>query len=184
MRVTGKYYWLTVIEYLCLVLGSITIVLSAGILTKSVGLISIGLVVSGLGNGGGITTSLISLISNAGQKDQAIATAVSYLFRSLGSVVGLSIGSTILQDVLRSILRERLTGQDIDEVVRRVRESLEYLTELDQSTRTIVLGAYEVAIRRSMWFSFSMGICALVASLFINEIHTGPRVSRGRFHRS
>ncbi|KAJ3832547.1 MFS general substrate transporter [Lentinula raphanica] len=175
MRVTGKYYWLTVIEYLCLVLGSITIVLSAGILTKSVGLISIGLVVSGLGNGGGITTSLISLISNAGQKDQAIATAVSYLFRSLGSVVGLSIGSTILQDVLRSILRERLTGQDIDEVVRRVRESLEYLTELDQSTRTIVLGAYEVAIRKSMWFSFSMGICALVASLFINEVPLNRR---------
>ncbi|GAV99646.1 MFS general substrate transporter [Lentinula edodes] len=140
MKATGKYYWLTVLEYILLVGGSITIVLSAGVAIHSAIVISIGLVVSGLGNGGGITTSLISLISNAGQKDQAIATAVSYLFRSLGSVVGLSVGSTILQDVLRSILQQRLTGQDINEIVRRVRESLDYLNELDQSTRTIVLG--------------------------------------------
>lgn len=34
-----------------------------------------GLVMSSIGNGSGITTSLISLIANAGQVDQAIATA-------------------------------------------------------------------------------------------------------------
>ncbi|KAJ4468864.1 MFS general substrate transporter [Lentinula aciculospora] len=175
MKATGKYYWLTVLEYMLLVGGSITIVSSAGIVINSVIAISIGLVVSGLGNGGGITSSLISLISNGGQKDQAIATAVSYLFRSLGSVVGLSIGSTILQDVLRSVLRQRLTGQDINEIVRRVRESLDYLNELDHATRTIVLGAYEVAIQKTMWFSFSMGICALVASFFINEVPLNRR---------
>ncbi|KAJ3914429.1 member of the major facilitator superfamily [Lentinula edodes] len=175
MKATGKYYWLTVLEYILLVGGSITIVLSAGVAIHSAIGISIGLVVSGLGNGGGITTSLISLISNAGQKDQAIATAVSYLFRSLGSVVGLSVGSTILQDVLRSILQQRLTGQDINEIVRRVRESLDYLNELDQSTRTIVLGAYEDAIQKTMWFSFSMGVCAFVASLFINEVPLNRR---------
>ncbi|KAJ3893606.1 member of the major facilitator superfamily [Lentinula edodes] len=166
MKATGKYYWLTVLEYILLVGGSITIVLSAGVAIHSAIIISIG---------GGITTSLISLISNAGHKDQAIATAVSYLFRSLGSVVGLSVGSTILQDVLRSILQQRLTGQDINEIVRRVRESLDYLNELDQSTRTIVLGAYEDAIQKTMWFSFSMGVCAFVASLFINEVPLNRR---------
>jgi len=34
-----------------------------------------GLFVSSLGNGTGVTTSLISLIANAGSEDQAIATA-------------------------------------------------------------------------------------------------------------
>ena len=34
-----------------------------------------GLAITALGNGCGITTSLISLIANAGQVDQAIATA-------------------------------------------------------------------------------------------------------------
>ncbi|KAE9396444.1 MFS general substrate transporter [Gymnopus androsaceus JB14] len=160
MQATGKYYWLTVLEYLLLVVGSITIISSAGVLVHSKIALSIG---------GGITTSLISLISNAGQKDQAIATAVSYLFRSLGSVVGLSISSTILQDVLRSMLRHRLTRHDIDEIVRRVRESLDYLNGLEPATKAIVLGAYEDAIHVTMWFSFSMGVCAAVASFFIKE---------------
>ena len=82
--------------------------------------------------GSGITTSLISLIANAGQADQAIATAgrlstylsinfahkiaVSYLFRSLGSVVGLSVGATLVQGTLRSSLQRKLSGQDVDEV--------------------------------------------------------------------
>ena len=64
--------------------------------------------------GSGLTTTLVALIANAGPEDQAIATAVSYLFRSLGSVVGLSVGTTITQDVLRQSLRRRLTGEDSD----------------------------------------------------------------------
>jgi hypothetical protein len=74
------------------------------------------------------------MIANAGPEDQAIATAgetisiqnykpssyfyilVSYLFRSLGSVVGLSIGSTLVQDTLRTLLHRRLSGIDADEV--------------------------------------------------------------------
>ena len=68
--------------------------------------------------GSGITSTLIALIANAGPEDQAIATAVSYLFRSLGSVVGLSVGTSITQDVLRHSLRKRLSGAgaDVDEV--------------------------------------------------------------------
>ena len=91
--------------------------------------------------GSGITTSLISLIANAGQADQAIATAgkisaflsinllnkvaVSYLFRSLGSVVGLSVGATLVQRTLRSSLQRKLSGHDVDEVSST---SLHFLT--------------------------------------------------------
>jgi hypothetical protein len=42
--------------------------------------------------------------------------AVSYLFRSLGSVVGLSVGATLVQGTLRSSLQRKLSGQDVDEV--------------------------------------------------------------------
>lgn len=84
--------------------------------------------------GSGITTTLIAIIANARQEDQAVATAgrrhltlfpenylkrffpVSYLFRSLGSVVGLSVGSTLVQATLRYLLRLRLSGDDAQEV--------------------------------------------------------------------
>ncbi|ESK86086.1 mfs multidrug transporter [Moniliophthora roreri MCA 2997] len=160
IQATGRYYWVTVAGYFLQTMGLMEVTLSAGVLFTSVISLAIG---------GGITTSLIALISNAGPEDQAIATAVSYLFRSLGSVVGLSIGSTILQDSLRNTLRRELTGQDVNEIVRRVRESLKYLDELDSQTKTVVKGSYESSIHITMWFSIGLAICAFSSSLFIRE---------------
>ena len=66
--------------------------------------------------GCGLTTTLVSLIGQAGPADQAVATAVSYLFRSLGSVLCLSVGSTVFQATLRRRLSSTLEGADVDEV--------------------------------------------------------------------
>jgi hypothetical protein len=95
MQATGSYYVLTVAAYVFLLLGTAILPLVTGAVTHSVvgilvgervrfhsiplssfsGRLSIGLVLLSLGNGMGITTSLIALISNAGAEDQAIATA-------------------------------------------------------------------------------------------------------------
>lgn len=42
--------------------------------------------------------------------------AVSYLFRSLGGVIGVSLGNTIEQQILRWNLEHSLTGENIEEV--------------------------------------------------------------------
>ncbi|KAH9478052.1 Multidrug resistance protein fnx1 [Psilocybe cubensis] len=133
--------------------------------------IIIGLVITSLGNGSGITTSLVSLIANAGQEDQAIATAVSYLFRSLGSVVGLSVGSTIAQGSLRSALRSRLSGADIDvdEIIRNVRESLKFIDTLRPDIQKEVRGSYGEAVRATLYFSVALAACGLLSSFFIKE---------------
>lgn len=170
IQATGKYYVLTSGAYLLFFVGTTILTLTSGVLVTSPILIGLGLFLSSIGNGTGVTTSLVSLIVNAGQEDQAIATAVSYLFRSLGSVVGLSLGSTIVQATLRSTLFERLHGsQDIDEIVRRVRESLSYLDELDPTTRNIVRSSYATAIQATYWFSVVIAGLAFLASLFIKE---------------
>ena len=75
-----------------------------------------GIISNNLGIGAGITSTLVALVANAGPEDQAVATAVSYLFRSLGSVVGLSVGTTLTNDVVRNTLRKRLSGDDVEEV--------------------------------------------------------------------
>ncbi|KAJ6614392.1 major facilitator superfamily domain-containing protein [Mycena sp. CBHHK59/15] len=149
IQATGRYYWVTFYAYVAMVVGMLGAVLEAGIIVKSA---------IGVASGTGITTSLIALISNAGSADQGMATAVSYLFRSLGSVVGLSVGSTLLQVSLRTSLREKLTGVDIDidEIIRRVRESLKYIDELDHATASVVRSSYESAVLVTMWFSTAM----------------------------
>ncbi|KAF5383061.1 hypothetical protein D9615_004820 [Tricholomella constricta] len=169
IQATGKFYLITVVSYGAQFLGAGVVNLATGVLVHSVTLLGAGLFVASVGNGSGITTSLIALIANAGQADQAIATAVSYLFRSLGAVVGVSVGSTIVQETLRTYLRRNLTGQDVEEIILRVRESLSYMDQLDPATQTIVRGGYAQAVQVTLSFSVAMAACAFISSIFIKE---------------
>lgn len=61
MKRTGKYYWLTVIAYTMLTLGTIPVLLFSGVVTNNTYGISVGLVFCAFGNGIGVTSSLIAL---------------------------------------------------------------------------------------------------------------------------
>jgi hypothetical protein len=169
MRRTGKYYWLTVAAYTSLTLGVVPILLSTGLITKSTLGISIGLAVGGFGNGIGVTSSLIALLSNSTYDDQAVATACSYLFRSLGSVVGVSLSATVVQQYLRANLREALSGDDAEEISRRVRESLEYIKTLEPGVRDLVRQSYGHATRASFVMDMSLVSGAMLAAFWIRE---------------
>ncbi|KAJ7050648.1 MFS general substrate transporter [Mycena amicta] len=177
IQATGRYYWITVYAYSLFLVGMLATTLAAGVVAKSAVGVAIGAFVFAVGNGTGITTSLIALISNAGPADQAIATAVSYLFRSLGSVVGLSIGSTVLQMTLRRILHRTLGADgdiDVDEITRQVRASLNYIDTLPPHIALLVRAAYERAVLNTMWFSTAMSVGALAAALGIREKRITP----------
>lgn len=61
MQRTGKFYWLTVIAYTCLVVGMVFIFLFSGLLVNSVVGIIIGMCICGFSNGIGVTSTLIGL---------------------------------------------------------------------------------------------------------------------------
>ena len=170
MQRTGKYYWLTVIAYTILTVGMIPILLCADFLINSTYGISAGIAMCGFGNGIGVTTTLVGLIANAGVEDQAVATACSYLFRSLGSVVGLALSAAIVQQTLRTQLQSRLQkGNDVDQIVRRVRESLDYIKVLNPEVRVIVSDCYGAATRNA--FGMLLGIVALALLSSCRSIH-------------
>ncbi|KAI9779414.1 MAG: hypothetical protein M1839_007379 [Geoglossum umbratile] len=170
MQHNGRYYWLTVIAYFSLTIGVIPIILFTGVISRSTPGISLGLVICGFSNGIGVTSSLVALIANAAEADQAIATAGSYLFRSLGSVVGVSLGSAAMQQSLRTHLKEALKdGKHADEIVRHVRESLDYIKTLDPAAREIVRNCYGKATQASFILSLVIAAGAAISSLFIRE---------------
>ncbi|KAF3918337.1 hypothetical protein ABW21_db0207188 [Orbilia brochopaga] len=174
MQRTGKYYVLTVTAYSLLVAGAIPVLLFTGIVhTRTYAAVAAGLAVLGFGSGIGVTSTLIGLIARAGPKDQAVATAVSYLFRSLGSVVGVSVASTLLQGALRGRLRRELEGLvgagEVEEIVRKVTGSLEYLGELKPEVRGVVVQAYRYAVRYPFLMTAVFGAMAVGSSLFIIE---------------
>ncbi|TPX22615.1 hypothetical protein DIZ76_014492 [Coccidioides immitis] len=170
MRKTGRYFWVTVWSYALLTAGLLVIYLFSGAILDSTIAIMIGMVMCGLGNGVGVTTTLIALLANASPEDQAVATACSYLFRSLGSVIGVSLSSGIVQQTLRSSLRSALRdSKDIDKIVNGVRESLDYLKALDPPIRQIVRECYGHATNSSFGFMAAVAFFSLLSSAFIRE---------------
>ena len=165
MQRTGKYYWLTVVAYSMSTLGTISIVLCTGLVVNSTYGISVGLALGGFCTGIGTTTTLIGLIANAVPEDQAIATACSYLFRSLGSVVVLSLTASVVQQSLRDQLQEHLNSEnDAEEIVKRVRQSLDYIKTLKPAVQESVRQCYASSTRNGFAFILGVVCCAVLAS--------------------
>ncbi len=165
MQKTGKYYWLTVLAYSASTMGTLLVILCTGLVTNNTYGISVGLVLGGFFTGIGITTTLIGLIANAAPEDQAIATACSYLFRSLGSVVVLSLSASIVQQSLRDQLQQQLnSGKDAQEIVRRVRQSLDYVKTLEPAVQEAIRQCYAVATRNGYVFTLGIAFCAMISS--------------------
>ncbi|KAF2109163.1 major facilitator superfamily domain-containing protein [Lophiotrema nucula] len=174
MEKTGKYYWITVITYSHLTIGLAVVLLFAGIVSKSTTAMVIGTCICAFSNGLGVTTTLIGLIANASHADQAVATACSYLFRSLGSVFGLSMCATAFNQTLRTTLKIALSGdKDAEEIAARVRESIKYLRDLEPEIRDVVKECYGKSTRSALCVGLGMVAGSAFFSWFIREKRLG-----------
>jgi hypothetical protein len=170
MQRTGRYYRLTIASICVGLLGACITFSCSGFLTSSTLGITVGLSTSCFGVSASVTTTLLSVLANADPADQAIATACTYLFRSLGSVTGVSVAATVVQATLRVELRDRLeSGKVADEIVERVRQSLDFIKTLEPNVRVIVRRCYQGATNASFAVSILVMCGALVASCFIKE---------------
>ena len=174
MQKTGKFYWLTAISYIWLVLGMVLITLTSGVITHSLVLIIVGMCITGFANGVGVTTTLIGLIANASHDDQAIATACSYLFRSLGSVSGVSLSATVANQALRNSLASEIPKLGLPErkaleIAERVRESLAYLRHLKPDVRAVVADCYAHSTTAAFILQIGLLTGAAISAWWIKE---------------
>ncbi|PSK50466.1 hypothetical protein B9Z65_410 [Elsinoe australis] len=170
MQKTGRYYWLTVLCYFFLTVGMGVILLTSGAVVSSTVGIIIGMCICAFSNGIGVTSTLIGLIANATREDQAIATACSYLFRSLGSVFGVSMSATVANQTLRKYLEEELSnGEAAREIASKVRESLAFVKTLEPEMRAIVEECYAKSTRGAFGLQIGLVAGAAFAAWFIRE---------------
>ncbi|KAI8937838.1 hypothetical protein NX059_005531 [Plenodomus lindquistii] len=170
MKRTGKYYWLTVISYANLTFGLSLIILFTGIIRQSIPVMVIGSTICSFSNGIGVTTTLIGLLANASHDDQAVATACSYLFRSLGSVFGVSMCATAFNQTLRRSLTAALDGdKDAAEIAERVRAGLSYFRSLDPALKEVVKECYVRATRAALCVSIVLVAGSAVFAWWIEE---------------
>ncbi|KAF1846586.1 MFS general substrate transporter, partial [Cucurbitaria berberidis CBS 394.84] len=168
------------ISYPLVIASCLGIALGSGLFGASIPLatiiaiLSVCLIVGGLGNGGGMTSTLVVVVAVARPEDQAIVTACVYFYRQLGTTVGLAVISLVFRQVLAWRLLKRLAGApdfelDTEETVKRVIESLKYLGKLPAEIRAIVEISYGEACKAALLVCMGLAICAFINVPFIRE---------------
>lgn len=109
------------------------------------------------------------MIASVGREDIAVATGLSYLFRTTGQVVGVAGSGAILQTLLARNLEERITGPGADEIIRTIRHSTTIIPELEPSIRQAAVESYALALQAVFYAQAGIAALALLVSLAIEE---------------
>ncbi|KAH8106216.1 vacuolar amino acid permease [Cristinia sonorae] len=145
MRRTGKLYGLTLFSCLLGVLAAVLV--SCWNEKSSQFHLWADVVPQGLGMASVITTTLIAMIASVTKEDLAVATGITYLFRTTGQVLGVSLSGALLQSILTAKLRERIQGPDALEIIESIRHSTSIIPELSAPLRRAAVESYADALR-------------------------------------
>ncbi|ORX55062.1 MFS general substrate transporter [Hesseltinella vesiculosa] len=133
----------------------------------------------GLSLGMVLTTTLIAMLSCVGAKEMATITSMSYLFRSTGGVIGISITSAIFQGLIKAMLLERITGPDAAQYIEIARKSMNDIRELlPKDVLEIVLETYQVALRYAFLCCVLASLLSLLSTFFIQRFELETRMRK------
>ncbi|KAG8862634.1 hypothetical protein FRB96_001193 [Tulasnella sp. 330] len=167
MRFTGTFYYF-------ILACSLLIVLSNAMLaswTESSSTLHLwgDIVPTGFGNSAVITSTLIAIIASVDREDLAVATGVTYLFRTTGQVIGVSLSGALLQSLLVKNLRERITGPGAADTIQSIRRSITIIPHLDPQTRRAAIESYANSLRAVYFAQMCFAIISFLCCLPIEE---------------
>ncbi|CAO3625097.1 unnamed protein product [Mucor hiemalis] len=124
-----------------------------------------------------ITACLIAMHSCVEQSEMATITSMSYLFRSIGGVVGISLTSAVFQGVVKKFLQERITGPNAELYIEIARKSMTEVRELlPPDVLAIVLDVYQTGLRYTYLTCAGISCLTVISSLFIESFELSSRV--------
>ena len=168
MRWAGRYYALNVASEALFVL-SIGLV-STWTLTTASWQHFLYLFLMGIGYAGMLTITLLALISATDHRYQAVTTSTSYLFRSTGATLGITIASAVFQNILKLQLWSRFGDrEDAAIIISRIRESLDEIEGLPKGWKEGVMDAYMNALRGVFLTMFGLATLGALISLLMRE---------------
>ncbi|KAM0358321.1 hypothetical protein HYE67_003337 [Fusarium culmorum] len=151
MKKTGKYTRLGVAGLLVLIAGVVVLTVQNQYSPKW--LMGVSFFLIGSGYGATLTTTLLACIAAVDHSQQAVITSATYLARSLGSTVGITIGSAVYQNILKARLWERFGDQPgaADEI-HRIRDDLDEINHLPDGWYDGVVSSFVDAFR-GVWLT-------------------------------
>lgn len=119
------------------------------------------LAIPSTGQGFQFPGTFMAILTVVDQRAQAVVTSTLILWRSLGFVLGIAGSSLIVQNALWRYLEMYVSGPEKEEVIARVRQSVEAIRELEPVYQEQVIQSYEAAIRLTFM------CCSVVAALSV-----------------
>ncbi|KAH7328135.1 hypothetical protein B0I35DRAFT_448087 [Stachybotrys elegans] len=116
-----------------------------------------------LGQGLQFPGTTMCILGTSAQSEQAVVTSTLILWRNMGMVLGIAASSLVLQNSLLHYLNVFVHGELKEEVITRVRESVEAIVGLEQPYRDQVVSSYESALR----LTFMCCVAVAVVSFLI-----------------
>ncbi|KAH9482854.1 Multidrug resistance protein fnx1 [Psilocybe cubensis] len=179
MRRTGKLYTLTLVSSFMTIVAST--LASCWNENSSAFHLWIDLIPQGFGMASFITSTLIAMIAGVLKEDMAVATGITYLFRTTGQVLGVSLSGAILQAVLLQKLKERITGAGAAELIYDIRHTAEIIPLLSAEHRKAAVESYGDALRVVFICQAAISGLGFLACLPIQESAlSGPRPEEQR----
>ncbi|KXJ87561.1 putative MFS multidrug transporter [Microdochium bolleyi] len=183
LRRRGQYYYALLFACACQVAGAVVVWLFSGGfgVGEAAAVLVVGQVISELGVGNVVVSALIAVINIGSSANSALQIAAYYSIRNMGSVLGVTAISTVIQQGLRDLLASELGGpgrggsaDEVDKIVEEVRRSLDVLRTLDPEVARIVRSCYGAAINRGFLLVLGVAALSVVPLVFIK----GGRVAR------
>lgn len=109
------------------------------------------------------------MIAGVYKEDMAVATGITYLFRTTGQVLGVSLSGAVLQAVLLHRLRQRIRGPDAEEVIYAIRHTAQVIPTLNPTLRRIAVNSYADALRVVFICQTAINVLGFIACLSIQE---------------
>ncbi|CDK24732.1 unnamed protein product [Kuraishia capsulata CBS 1993] len=127
------------------------------------GVLGVGYSVTGLGYGAFLVSLLVTVVAVVGSKDQAVATGMNYVFRSIGSVMG--VGMTL--NVYTALLTTSLTSYFADVeggklLLQKLLADATFVRNLDMHYRPDVLAIFDHSLKMSQGLVVLFAIIACV----------------------
>lgn len=106
---------------------------------------------------------------------------MSYLFRSTGQVIGVSLSSAIVQSILASDLPKRITGPGSAEIIAKIREDTESVKTLGPVEQAEAVAVFSKALRVVFDVNVGLAVLGLIGLWAIREevMPEGNKQGRG-----
>ncbi|KAJ6606043.1 MFS general substrate transporter [Mycena vulgaris] len=167
MRKTGRYWKLQAFSGLCLVAANL--ILASWNADTPEWVLYTTLMPSGFGFATALTTTLLALIASVPRDDIPLATGISYLFRTMGQVLGVSLSATLTQTLLARNLRARIVGEGAADIIAHILASTTYMHTLPADLQEKATTSWALALRTVFYCQIALAVGVFLSLLPIEE---------------